>query len=248
MIPLLAFHPPVIAHRGAGASAPENTLAAIRVAHQQGAKWIEIDVKITYDGIPILMHDETLDRTTDGRGLVAEQTWSDIQKFDAGSSFSEAYKGESVPSLADAVNLVLELDMGMIVELKPCPGRARATTMVTMIELSKTWPDKDVLPVLSSFDMESLEVAAQLEPHWPRAFSFDVWQDDWENQINHAGASAINIKEDQLTQQRVNDMIQLQIPVLAYTVNEPQRAIDLLKMGVTAVYANNPKLILDQLK
>ncbi|MDD2326218.1 MAG: glycerophosphodiester phosphodiesterase family protein [Alphaproteobacteria bacterium] len=240
----MAFHPPVIAHRGAGCSAPENTLAAIRLAHEQGAKWIEVDVKITYDGVPILIHDETLERTTDGSGLVAEQTWEEIQKLHAASSLGP----EPVPTLVEAVNLVLELDMSLVVELKPCPGRARATTMVAMIELAKVWPERDLLPVICSFDMECLEMAMQLEPHWPRAYAIRQWQENWRASVEQAGASALSVKEDQLTASRVEEVVGAQLPLLAYTVNQPARAKELLDMGVTAVYADCPKLILDQLK
>ena len=136
MIPLLSFHPPIIAHRGAGMNAPENTLAAVREAHAQGATWIEVDVKITYDGVPVLMHDETLDRTTNGAGLVAETTWDTIQGLDAGINFDPRFKGEQVPLLSEIIKSVLSYDMSVVVEIKPCPGRAKATTMVRSYKIA----------------------------------------------------------------------------------------------------------------
>lgn len=247
MIPHLAFHPPIIAHRGAGSDAPENTLAAIRSAHAQGAKWIEVDIKITYDGVPILMHDDTLQRTTNGQGRVAETTWEDLCKLDAGSKFDGTYQDERVPSLEESVKLILDLDMSLVAELKPCPGRFKATTMVAMIELAKAWPERDLLPVISSFDMDSLEMAAQLEPHWPRCLLFDGWDPDWRQKVSRAGACAITVKEDFLTPERVEEIIRLRIPLLAYTVNDPARAKELLAWGVHAVYADNPRAILEAL-
>jgi glycerophosphoryl diester phosphodiesterase len=247
MIAQLDFRPPIIAHRGAGSDAPENTLAAIRSAHAQGAKWIEVDIKITYDGVPILMHDDTLERTTSGHGLVAETTWDEMQKLDAGSKFAASYFNERVPCIEEVVKLILELDMSLVAELKPCPGRFKATTMVAMIELAKAWPERDLLPVISSFDMDSLEMAAQLEPHWPRCLLFDGWDSDWRQKVSRAGACAITVKEEFLTPERIEEIIRLRIPLLAYTVNDPSRAKELLAWGVHAVYADNPRAILDAL-
>ncbi|MFA6280740.1 MAG: glycerophosphodiester phosphodiesterase family protein [Bdellovibrionales bacterium] len=245
MIPHLAFNPPVIAHRGAGLNAPENTLASVREAKAQGAKWIEFDVKITYDGIPILMHDETLERTTTGQGFVAEATWETLQNLDAGVSFDPRFKGEKIPLLVDVISAVLASDMSVIVEIKPCPGRAKATTMVTMIEMAKIWPDRDDLPVISSFDLECLEVAAQLEPHWPRCVLMDRWDVKWRDKVDQVEASAICVYEEQLTQARVQEMIGYKVPLLAYTVQQPERAKELLDWGVAAVYAGCPRAILD---
>lgn len=247
MIPLLDFRPPVIAHRGAGCNAPENTLAAIRSAHEQGANWIEVDIKITYDGVPILMHDDLLERTTTGLGPVAEKTWDDIRKLDAGIKFDPRFQGEGIPSLADVVKLILELDMSLVAELKPCPGRAKATTMVAMIELAKAWPERDLLPMISSFDMDSLEMAAQLEPHWPRCLLFRTWDVDWRQKVSRAGACAMSVAADQLTKERVDEIIRLRMPLLAYTVNDPDRAKELLAWGVSAVYADCPRTILREL-
>lgn len=245
MIHRLTFQPPVIAHRGAGLDAPENTLASIYEAKAQGAHWIEFDVKITYDGIPILMHDDTLERTTDGQGLVAEATWDSLKTLDAGSSFDPRFKGEKIPSLAEVIGAVLEHEMSVVIELKPCPGRAKATTMVTMIEIAKLWPDREDLPVISSFDQECLEIAAQLEPHWPRCVLMDHWDLTWRERIDHVGAKAICVHEEQLTQARVQEMIGYKVPLLAYTVQRPERAKELLDWGVSAVYAGCPRAILD---
>src|SRR4051812_26195793 len=91
------FIPPLIAHRGASSEAPENTLAALKLARGRGANWVEVDVKLTQDGVPILMHDDTLERTTDGTGKVADTSWATIQTLDAGSWFDKKFRGERVP-------------------------------------------------------------------------------------------------------------------------------------------------------
>lgn len=247
MIPMLSFIPPVIAHRGASRAAPENTLAAIRVAREQGVNWVELDVKITYDGVPVLMHDETLDRTTNGSGFVAEAAWNEISKLNAGSFFGSQYEDELVPHLSDAINLLLQNKLSLIIELKPCPGRAKATTMVTMIELAKLWPEGQLYPVISSFDVESLEMAAQLEPHWPRCLIMEGWDEDWRKKMGQVKACTLSVDESLLTPERVEVLKSLRLPLLAYTVNDPARAKELLSWGVTAVYSDDPRLVMNAL-
>ncbi len=247
MIPLLAFMPPVIAHRGASSVAPENTLAAIRTAREQGANWIELDVKISYDGVPVLMHDETLERTTNGTGFVAEAAWSDLARLDAGASFDPRYRGEGVPHLSDAINTALFNSLSVMIEIKPCPGRAKATTMVAVIETAKIWPEGDVYPVISSFDVESLMISAQLEPQWPRCLIFDKWAENWREMTETIEASALSFEEKLLTHERVRELGRMGLPLLAYTVNDPVRAKELLAWGVAAVYTDNPRTILEAL-
>ena len=95
-------HPPlVIAHRGASGVAPENTLAAFELAVAQGARAVECDVVLTSDGVPVVIHDTTLDRTTTGSGNVADHQWSDLVSLDAGSWKGVAYAGEPLPRLGD---------------------------------------------------------------------------------------------------------------------------------------------------
>jgi glycerophosphoryl diester phosphodiesterase len=244
MIPALTFIPPVIAHRGVGALAPENTLASIRMAKEQGAHWVEFDVKITYDGVPILMHDEKLERTTDGCGLVSEVSWEEMQRFDAGRRFDSKFEGERIPLLADALKVVLENDLSALIEIKPCPGRAKATTMVAMIEIAKIWPEQDVFPVISSFDMDSLEVAAQLEPPWPRCVLMREWEEDWRRKLAQVDACAISFKQEHLTEERVKEISNTGVSLLAYSVDNADKAKELLAWGVSAVYSCAPRTIL----
>ena len=117
--------PRVIGHRGAAAAAPENTLVSLQKAKELGASWVEFDVKLTRDGVPILMHDERLERTTDGRGEVALTTLNDLQKLDAGGWFGPAFRGEPVPTLEAALALCAELGLGINVEIKPVRGARR---------------------------------------------------------------------------------------------------------------------------
>ena len=110
--------PPVIGHRGAAGCAPENTLAGLRRAGALGCRWVEFDVRLTADGELVLLHDDRLDRTTDGRGKVRALPLSEIRRHDAGKWFDAGFAGERVPTLAEAIAALAELGIGANVELK----------------------------------------------------------------------------------------------------------------------------------
>lgn len=236
----LNFQPPVIAHRGASAMAPENTMAAFRLALEQGATWIETDVKLTHDGVPILMHDDTLDRTTNGKGSVADQDWAKIQPLDAGAWFDSSFKGEHVPQLGELLRFALDNNLRVNLEIKPCPGRTRSTTMVTLIETSKIWPADHPPPLISSFDIEALTIAAQLHPEWPRGLLLDKWHDNWAELIAKTQASLLHMSARALTPSRLQQLRASSLPVITYTLNDPRRVHDLLQAGVAAVFCDNP--------
>jgi len=240
----LTFIPPVIAHRGASAHAPENTLPAFIRARQDGALWIETDVKLTSDGMPILMHDDTFDRTTDGQGSVADRDWAEAQHFDAGKGFGPEFSGTRIPSLMQAARFALESGIRFNLELKPCPGRTQATAMVTLIEAAKLWDDHAPSPLISSFDIESLIIAARLHPEWPRGLLLDTWHEDWQELAKLTQAATLNINADTLTPDRIAALAASGLPVLAYTVNDPEQAKNLLHKGVTAVYTDDPSALL----
>jgi glycerophosphoryl diester phosphodiesterase len=241
------FHPPVIAHRGSRTGAPENTLAAFRLAYQEGARWIETDVKVTQDGIPILMHDDTLNRTTNGHGSVADRTWADIQTLDAGLWFGDSFQNEHVPSLVQALQFFLDYGLRPNLEIKPCRGRTRVTAMATLMEASKIWPVDLPPPLISSFDHEALAIAAHLRPDWPRGVLLDEWRDDWRETALTVEANAIHMEASQLTHERTSLILRSELPLLSYTVNVPSRARELLNWGVSAIFSDNPKEMLGAL-
>ncbi|MDE2030139.1 MAG: glycerophosphoryl diester phosphodiesterase, partial [Alphaproteobacteria bacterium] len=190
---MLNFRPPVIAHRGARARAPENTMAAFEAAREDGAAWIETDVKLTADGVPVLIHDDLLDRTTNGHGAVADMDWAEMRELDAGGWFAPVFAGARVPRLAELLAFARDSDMRINLELKPCPGRALATVMVSMIEAAKLWPADAPPPLISSFDAEALTIASRLHPGWPRGLLLDGWRDDWRELAGLTRASTLHV-------------------------------------------------------
>jgi glycerophosphoryl diester phosphodiesterase len=243
----LTFDPPVIGHRGAKALAPENTLASYRCAQEQGVLWVETDVKLTKDGVPILMHDDTLERTTNGQGAVAETDWVEIKKLDAGSWFAPEFAGEAVPHVSELLRFVLDHGLRLNLEIKPCLGRSQATAMVALMEVAKLWPRDTPPPLISSFDVDALIVAAQLHPEWPRGFLFEEWPEDLRSLLQMTKPSVLGFDEEILTPQRLVSLKQIGMPLLAYTINDPVQAQELLHAGVSAVFSDNPKTIFEVL-
>src|SRR5438093_923645 len=116
-------YPRYIAHRGAGKLAPENTLAAMRVGYAHGYRMVEFDVKLSGDGVPFLLHDETLDRTTTACGRADAYSWGELAKVDAGSWHSPAFAGEPLPTLTAIARWAIANGVACNIEIKPTPGR-----------------------------------------------------------------------------------------------------------------------------
>jgi glycerophosphoryl diester phosphodiesterase len=144
-------YPRIVAHRGGGTLAPENTLAGMRKARQLKFGGVEFDVMLTRDATPILMHDETLERTTSGRGAIADTAFCDLQTLDAGSWFAPQFAGEPVPSFEQAGRLCIELALWANVEIKPVRGFEAATGKAAALMARELWKGVPLQPLLSSF-------------------------------------------------------------------------------------------------
>ena len=235
--------PRVIGHRGARASAPENTLAGIRRAHAEGASWVEFDVKLTADGHPILMHDETLDRTTDGRGPVAARTLAEVSQLDAGGRFAPGFRGERVPTLGQALDLLASLGMGFNLEIKPCPGREAETAEAALGVLARRWPTNRPVPVISSFKVLSLMAARAASPDLPLGYLTEELAPDWADGVAVLGCRTVHPNWRNLTRAQVEAVKAAGYPLLVWTVNEPARARELIAWGADSLITDCPALI-----
>jgi glycerophosphoryl diester phosphodiesterase len=231
----------VIGHRGAAASAPENTLAGFRRAHELGARWVEFDVQVTRDGCPILLHDARLERTTDGRGIAADLDQAAIAGLDAGAWFGRKFRGERVPRLEDAMILLDELGVGAVIEIKAEPGAGPRTMRAALgvLETRARGPDA----VLSSFDEDALALAAAAAPEFPRALIVKSVPADWRARVERLGCAALHASERALDAATIQ-AVSARLPLRAYTVNAPARARALLGGGVAAVFTDCPDVIL----
>lgn len=235
--------PKVIGHRGAKAYAPENTLASIHTAADLGVEWVEIDVKLSKDGEAVIFHDEELGRCTGHQGLVKDFTLKELRELDAGSWFGDSFIGEKIPTLEEALNAILERGLGVNLEIKPCPGREVETAEVMLDVATRIWPEDMPPPLVSSFLHVSLETAFDMMPEWPRGFLMDDHLPNWRELVAYLEASTINIDGNKSTREQVDEYIELQKPVLAYTINDPQKARELVRWGVDGFFSDNPDVI-----
>jgi glycerophosphoryl diester phosphodiesterase len=222
--------PKVIGHRGAAAYAPENTLESFREARRRGAVWVETDVKLTADGVPILMHDESLKRTTGVDRLVAETPRGELP--------------DSVPTFQEAIACFAELGLGCNVEIKPCPGREAETAVVAVQTLRRCWPRHLPAPLLSSFKDASLAAACNAAPEFARALLLDDFVEDWRTRAQAVAAGGINTNGKRLTAPWACAIKQAGLALGVYTIDEPAVARALFGMGVDCVITDAPDLIL----
>ena len=230
--------PRVICHRGASGYAPENTLVAMRKAAELGGKWVEFDAKLTRDNTVIIMHDDDLDRTTNGHGKVAGTDWREIRNLDAGGWFGAAFKGEPVPTLTATIAELARLGLGANVEIKPCPGRDEETGHIVAAQLLEEWPASLPAPLLSSFSAASLEAARKAAPRLPRAFLVSRIPADWRERTQRLDCVALHANQKNLTAGLAADIKRAGLAVRAYTVNDRGLAETLFSWGVDGVFSD----------
>ncbi|MGH7097178.1 MAG: glycerophosphodiester phosphodiesterase [Stellaceae bacterium] len=236
--------PPVIGHRGAAASAPENTLAAFSRARALGVRWVEFDVRLTADEVPILLHDARLERTTDGRGRVAALPLAAIRRLDAGSWFAPDFAGERVPTLDEALVRLGELGLGANVEVKAERGRARQTGARVAALLARAWPSFSPPPIVSSFLPQALLAVRETAPELTCGILFHEIPKNWLTLTRRLGCVTVHADQRFLAPAIVAEVRRLGYSLLAYTVNDAGRARSLFDWGVTAVFSDLPDAIL----
>ena len=170
-------YPRWIAHRGAGKLAPENTLAAFRLGARHGYRMFECDAKLSSDGVLFLLHDATLERTTNGHGAAGERSMGELAQLDAGGWHSRAYAGEAMPTLEALARYCLANGHHLNVEIKPTPGQELATGRAVGELLARIWPATAVPPLLTSFKPAALAGAQQAAPQMPRGLLLDKLAD-----------------------------------------------------------------------
>jgi glycerophosphoryl diester phosphodiesterase len=233
----------VIGHRGAAARAPENTLAGLRRAGELGCAWVEFDVRLTGDGALVLCHDGRLERTTTGRGRVSAHTLAAIRRTDAGSWFAPAFAGELVPTLDEALRLAAKLGVSVNIEIKADRGRAAATGAAVAAALER-FEGRLPTVLVSSFLRPALAALQELAPDIPRGLLLQIVPRRWRAIAERLHCATINTDHRRLDPQLVTEIRSAGYPLLAYTVNDPQRAQALFSWGVTSVFTDFPDIIL----
>jgi glycerophosphoryl diester phosphodiesterase len=232
-------YPRIVAHRGGGSLAPENTLAAIRTGQSLGYSAHEFDVKLSKDAVSMLLHDATLERTTTGRGRAADLPWDELVKLDAGSWHSAAFRGERMPTFAEAAQLLRSKGTLAHVEIKPTPGFERETGLAVAAEAERLWSGAAVAPLLSSFEFESLAAAREAAPSLPRAWlTPKLVREDWDR-LAALGAVSLNTDYKELALGDIARLHDKGYRVLVYTVNDPLVAERLMRAGVDGLFTDN---------
>lgn len=233
--------PKLIAHRGASADAPENTLAAFRLAKAQGASWLEFDAMISADEMVLLHHDDSLLRCAGLDVIVSATPYEEIAALDAGSWKGADFAGESVPTLKATLALMAELGLGANVEIKPCEGFEERTAEIVAAEIASSWPSTLPPPVISSFSMEALATARPLLPDAAEiAPLFEDIPEEWEAIAAGLSATAIHTSHKTLTPDQAKAIRAKGFALRCYTVNDPARAAELFGWGVTSVFTDKP--------
>jgi glycerophosphoryl diester phosphodiesterase len=204
---------------------------------------VELDVKLTSDGRPVLMHDDTHERTTHATGKVADTPWRVIAELDAGGWFGEEFLAERVPDLELTIALLTQLGLGANLEIKPSAGREQETGTIVADTTLSLWRAHMPRPVLSSFSEAALAAARAVAPELPRGLLVTDVPPDWHERMARLGCVSLHVGQRQLQQAAVEAIKAHDVPLMAYTVNEPGRARELWAWGVDCVATDRPDLM-----
>ena len=232
-------YPALIAHRGAGKIAPENTLAAIRVGAQNGFRMMEYDVKLSRDAVPVLLHDDELDRTSNDQGIASRLTLAELSALDFGAWHSSAYAGEPMPTLSSIAAFTLANQVHSNIEIKPTTGDEAETGRQVALAAQALWAQASLPPLLSSFSEVALEAAQQAVPTLPRALLIEEEVPaDWPQRLERLGCMGLNLNDRFVTQALVQEIRQKGYTVAVWTVNDAERVRELLDWGCNGIFTD----------
>jgi glycerophosphoryl diester phosphodiesterase len=228
----------VIAHRGASGTCPENTLAAFRRAAEVGAPMIELDVQLTRDDQVVVLHDWTLERTTDGAGPVRDRTLAELRRLDAGAWFGTAFRGERVPTLGEVLDAV---DVGVNVELKPIGSDGLEARALAVVEVAGALDRV----IFSSFDLAVLQRLRALSARAEIAILWDtepvVGAVQWAERV---AARGLHLRKDRVNGEALAIASGAGLPVRVWTVNERGEIARLRSAGIEGIFTDFPERFL----
>lgn len=242
----MSTYPAAIAHRGMSTLAPENTIGAFVKCLEHDVASFEFDVDVIGDGSVIVIHDDKLDRTTNGKGGYYNKSFSDIRKLDAGKWFSTTYTFERIPELLSVIELMNKTGLEANLEIKPCKGGTKLReALINGIGVSLSELKNQDAVLISSFDMELLNDMRRNMPQYPRACLFEPTDEDimdqvkrWIDTAKSLDAAAIHPCAEGLTEEAVKAMTDAGFQVNVWTVNDLDRAQELGSWGVRAVFTD----------
>ncbi len=230
----------LIGHRGLAGVAPENTLSAFAAARDAGLHWVELDLKLCASGELIVLHDNRVDRTSNGQGRAQQMTWEQLRQLDAGSWFAPAFASERIPLLSDVLAFCADAGLAINLEIKPNPRQYESTARaLAQLVREGNWLDR--LPLLaSSFSRQSLRAIQHYLPELPRGFLLErQWPTDAIlAELAALDAVSFNYSNELITAELVKAVKQTGRDVLIWTVNDAARAEQLFGWGVAAVFSD----------
>lgn len=229
----------IIAHRGGAAYAPENTLTAVREAARRGATWVELDVSLLGDGTPVIFHDKSVERTTNGKGALRELTWAEMSRLDAGAWFSAEFTGEPVPHLDDMLALIKALELGLNLELKTHENEAAELAAAVTPSLTKAQLPREKL-LVSSFDHAALADFRRVNPSTAIAVLYGAIKPDWLKTARALNVIAINASYRKLTPTLARAISEAGFEIYVYTVNDPRSVDQQWLWGIDGVFTDDP--------
>ncbi len=235
--------PCVIAHRGASAYEPENTLPAFEKALKLGCKYIEFDVMLSKDDQLYVFHDSALQRRTNGKGLFADTLSNDIDRLNAGKGFKKPPKEASIPKLETLLRWMQKHGVQANLEMKPSPTNIEKTVVETLGVLNRVVAAQTPWPLISSFEFKALEYCRSLSPEARLGLLMHGWEDNWESKASELDCFSIHLATRIATKDRIASIKDKGFKVYVYTVNRKKTARKLFNYGVDCVFSDYPDLM-----
>lgn len=228
--------PSLIAHRGGGNLAPENTLSAFRAGHAHGFTMMEYDVKLSKDGVPILLHDDNIARTSDSSGRAGLMTVAELLRHDFGRWYGHEFSGEPIASLHAIAYYTISHDIHSNIEIKPAHGCDEDTGRHIAAYAKKLWANSTLPPLISSFSEVALMAAHEAAPALPKALLIEgPLPDDWRDRVQRLGCQGLNLDHEYVTPDIACDITAAGYTLAVWTVNDIARARELMQWGCHAI-------------
>ncbi len=236
----------VIAHRGASAYAPENTIAAFQKAIGMEADMIELDVMMTHDSVLVVFHDAELDKLTDSTGLFSTLSLEEVRALEAGSWFGDEYAGEPIPTLEEALEFLSgKISVNIEIKTEGVTDEVRGGVEEKALKLVNRFGMEDQV-IFSSFDYRAVRHLKELAPEMPVAVLYESSQSGNKSPleiVNELRADAFNCSHRQLSDAWLKELTEAGVPINVYTVNDEELMRDLIQKGVSGIFSDKPDVL-----
>lgn len=237
------FNTKVMGHRGAAKIAPENTLASLKAAADAGLKWIEIDVSLAGEDDLVIFHDDTLDRCTNGSGLVIETSITNLKELDAGSWFDSRFANETVPTLVEALQYIQQLNLSLNLEIKYAGEQIERIVPAVMEQIQIHWHDKSKL-MISSFNEAALVMVRELDQDIRLGQLYTKIPDNWPQTLATINAFSLNCYYADLTKEQAEAVKQAGYYLFCYTANDPELVKEHWGWGMDTIITDDPDIFI----